>query len=259
MKLIDIKALVLDMDGVLWRGKEPIGDLPKIFASIKAKGLEFAFATNNSSTTAEQYVAKLESFGVKAIAAQVITSGLSTAEYLGGKYSSGIEIYAIGEEGLFSALEGVGFRVGKTNAKVVVIGLDRQVDYDKLKTATQLVRQGAALIGTNPDTTLPTPGGLAPGAGSILAAIEAATGIKATIIGKPNPLMFNQALQWLGKKSNETLVVGDRLETDIAGGQAAGFQTALVLSGVTTKEMATSWSPPPILIATDLSDLVDRL
>ena len=259
MKSIDIKALVLDMDGVLWRGKEPIGDLPKIFASIHAKGLRFAFATNNSSRTAEKYVAILENFGVKATAAQVITSALSTAEYLGGKFSSRITIYAIGEEGLSSALEDSGFRVGKTNAEVVVVGLDRQINYEKLKTATLLVRQGALFIGTNPDTTLPTPIGLVPGTGSILAAIETATGMKATIIGKPNPLMFQQALQRLGTNANETLVVGDRLETDIAGGQAAGCQTALVLSGVTTNEMATAWVPQPNYIATDLGELVDRL
>ena len=255
----EIKALILDMDGVLWSGNEAIGDLPKIFDTIHSKELRFVFATNNSSMTPELYIAKLENFGVKATAAHVLTSGLSTAEYLGTLFSSGTTVYAIGEEGLYSALEGGGFRVGKTYAEVIVVGLDRQVDYEKLKTATLLVRQGALLIGTNPDPTLPTPMGLAPGAGSILAAIESATGIKATIIGKPEPLMFHQALKRLGTKSNETLVVGDRLETDIAGGHAAGCQTALVLSGVSTKEMATTWSPAPNFVATNLRELVDRL
>ena len=256
---IKIKALILDMDGVLWRGKESIGELPKIFANIHAKELALAFATNNSSTTAEQYVKKLDDFGVSATTHQVITSGLATAEYLGGKFSDGITIYVIGEEGLLSALKGGGFKVGKMDAEIVVVGLDRRVNYEKLKTAAFLIQHGALFIGTNPDTTLPTPDGLAPGAGSIIAAIEAATGITATIIGKPKPLMFQQALRRLGTSPNETLVVGDRLETDIAGGQAAGCKTALVLSGVTTKEMADLWSPAPDIIATDLGELVDQL
>ena len=247
------------MDGVLWRGNESIGDLPKIFANIHANGLALAFATNNSSTTVEQYVKKLDGFGVGVNTRQVITSGLVTAEYLGGKFSDGITIYVIGEEGLLSALKGGGFKVGKMDAEIVVVGLDRRVNYEKLKTAAFLIQHGALFIGTNPDTTLPTPDGLAPGAGSIIAAIEAATGISATIIGKPKPLMFQQALRRLGTSPNETLVVGDRLETDIAGGQAAGCKTALVLSGVTTKEMADLWSPAPDLIATELGELVDQL
>lgn len=254
-----ITGLILDMDGVLWKGNKAIGNLPNIFARINEKEIEIVFATNNSTKTVDQYVDKLSQLGIFIEPRQILTSALATSDYLREIIPSGSSIYAIGEVGLTSALEENGFNINHVDAAAVVVGLDRQVNYDKLEIATLLVLKGVPLIGTNPDRTLPTPDGLVPGAGSIIAAIQAATDIKAKIIGKPQPIMFQQALRGMNLMPNEVIVVGDRLGTDIAGGQAAGCQTALVLSGVTTKEMAKAWSPSPDFVSEDLSELIEML
>jgi 4-nitrophenyl phosphatase len=142
----------------------------------------------------------------------------------------------------------------------VVAGLDRTLTYDKLTQAALLIREGSLFIGTNPDRTYPMPGGrLVPGAGAVLAALEAATDVAPVIIGKPAPEMYQVAMERLGTLAGETLVVGDRLETDIAGAQALGCQTALVLSGVTTQAAALAWEPAPDWIEANLTELLDRL
>jgi 4-nitrophenyl phosphatase len=139
----------------------------------------------------------------------------------------------------------------------VVVGIDRQLSYEKLCRATLLIRSGVPFIGANPDRTFPTPEGLIPGAGAILAAIETATSVKPLIMGKPSPAMYQLALERLGTSPAETLVVGDRLETDIAGAQVIGCRTALVLSGVTSEADAYAWQPPPDFIARNLASLVE--
>ena len=138
----------------------------------------------------------------------------------------------------------------------VVAGMDRAFTYQKLQAAAAHVRAGAIFYGTNPDPTFPTPAGLAPGAGSVIAAIATAAECQPTIVGKPSPLMFEVAAERIGVGMAETLVVGDRLETDIAGGQAWGARTALVLSGVSTKQQADAWRPKPDIVAADLAELV---
>jgi 4-nitrophenyl phosphatase len=138
----------------------------------------------------------------------------------------------------------------------MVAGIDRTLTYHKLRRATLHIRSGVPFYGTNPDTTFPTPAGLVPGAGSILAAIEAATGIRPVVIGKPSPFMLELAIERMNLAGDEVLVVGDRLETDIAGGQSAGAHTALLLSGVSQMEEANIWIPKPDLVAKDLADLV---
>ncbi|MDH5506919.1 MAG: HAD-IIA family hydrolase [Anaerolineae bacterium] len=259
MELKRIKALILDMDGVLWRGSEPIGDLPAIFSRIRERGVKVVFATNNSTRTPGQYVQKLAGFGAEAQTAQIFTSAKATAAALSERYPAGGGVFVVGEGGLVEALLEKGFSQQDGKALAVVAGLDSEVTYEKLKRATLLIRGGAVLMGTNPDKTLPSPEGLAPGAGAIIAALEAASGVKAEIIGKPQATMFQQALSQLGLPAEEALVVGDRLETDIAGGQAAGCKTALVLSGVTTREMAEAWEPAADLILEDLTTLAAKL
>lgn len=259
MTRLPIKALLLDMDGVLWRDTQPIGDLPAIFSGLQKKGLRAAFITNNATRTANQYVEKLTGFGIRAEPQQVYTSARAAAEYLAEQHPNGGPVFVVGEDGLSLALKERGFLQDGKAPLAVVVGLDRFATYDKLSAAALFVRAGVPFIGTNPDRTLPTPQGLVPGAGSLIAAIEAATDVKATIIGKPQPTMFLQALKDLRLKPKEALVVGDRLETDIAGGQAAGCPTALVLSGVTTKEQARAWLPAPDWITPDLASLVKKL
>jgi len=254
----EIEALILDMDGVLWQDSEPIGELPAIFTLIRKKGLKFAFVTNNATLTANQYIEKLSRFGVKAEMDQIINSAQATAEYLKKIYPHGGPVYVIGEAGLLNTLADYGFHQSDREPLAVVSGLDRDLTYDKLRRATLFILQGSTFIGTNPDSTLPTPEGAIPGAGSILAALEVASGCRATVIGKPHPEMYRLALARLDSSPEESLVVGDRLETDIAGGQAIGCQTALVLSGVTTENTARSWQPPPTFIAPDLTGLLSE-
>lgn len=253
------KALLLDMDGVIWKGNQAIGNLPEIFDVIRSKGIQFIFATNNSTLEEKQYINKLMKFGVDIDAGQIITSAMTTANYLENKIQPGIAIYVIGEQGLITALENKGFIITDDTPEAVVVGLDSDFTYKKLKIATLLIRAGKPFYATNPDLTLPSPQGLIPGAGSIIAALEAATDQKAIIIGKPEPIMFNQALQRLNVKAEETLVVGDRLETDIAGGQAAKCRTVLVLTGVATKVSAATSNYPPDIIVQDLAELVHML
>jgi len=255
----DIQALILDMDGVIWRKHHPIGDLQKIFQTVSSLNLKYVFATNNSTETVDSYVSILKSNGIPVEKHQVITSATATAQYLKEKFPDGGNIYIVGMEGLATTLKDYGFSIGAEDARAVVVGMDRTLTYDKLVTATLLIRGGAPYIGTNPDKTFPTPEGLVPGAGSMLAAIETATDVKPLIIGKPQGTMFIQALQTLGIQPENSLVVGDRLETDIAGGQAANCQTALVLSGVSTEEAGNAWTPKVDMIAKDLETLINQL
>lgn len=254
-----IKALLLDMDGVLWRGAEPIGSLPTIFAKVAAKGLRMAFVTNNATRTVDQYLEVFRTFGVEVGAEQVHTSARVTAEILREQHPAGGKVYVIGERGLHEALQDHGFQIADQDCVAVVVGLDRHLTYEKLKRATQLIRSGAGFIGTNPDRTLPSPDGEVPGAGSILAALEAATDVRATVIGKPERALLDSALKHLGLEPSQALMVGDRVETDVAAGQKAGCRTALLLSGVTSEAAARAWKPAPDFIEEDLETLLNRI
>ncbi len=254
-----LKALLLDMDGVLWRGAESIGNLPAIFAKIKAKGLRTAFVTNNATRTVEQYLEVFRNFGVEVASDQVHTSAKVTAQLLREQHPAGGKVYVIGERGLQEALGDQGFEMADRDCLAVVVGLDRHLTYEKLKQATLLIRGGAAFIGTNPDRTLPSPEGEVPGAGSILAAVEAATDVRATVIGKPERALLDSALKHLGLGTSLALMVGDRVDTDVAAGQKAGCRTALVLSGVTSEAAARAWKPAPDFIEKDLDALLNKL
>ena len=256
----NIKALILDMDGVIWRADAPIGDLAEIFARIEARGLKYVFATNNGTKTPDQYVERLAGFGVNVKPSQVVTSALGVAYMLAQRYPKGTKVFMIGEDGIKVALEEKGFEVLSTNdapeAKAVVMGIDRGITFDKMREATLLVRSGVPFYATNPDKTFPTPRGEIPGAGAWLSVVTTATEVEPIIAGKPFPYMMELSLEILGTKKDETLVVGDRLETDIAAGQAVGCKTALVLSGVSTKSQADTWQPQLDMIADDLSTLI---
>lgn len=254
-----IRALILDMDGVIWRGDYPIGDLPSIFAELDHRGYRTILVTNNSTLSIQQYLQKLSRFGVVLESWQVVNSGQATADYLHQHYPRGGPVFIVGEIGLLESLGECGFYHADNDVLAVVVGLDRSLNYEKMSQATLLIRAGVPFIGTNPDRTYPEPRGLVPGAGSILALLEAASGVSPTVIGKPAPEMYRFALERLGFSAAEALVVGDRLETDIAGAQALGCRCALVLSGVTTEREAHEWTPKPDWIASDLTSLLDTL
>lgn len=254
-----IKALILDMDGVIWRDSEPIGDLPEIFKKLINAGIEFAFVTNNATQTVDQYIVRLHNLGIPVKDHLVINSGLATALYLSGRYPEGGKVFIIGEEGLISTLEGFGFIHNEDDPLAVIVGLDRQLTYEKLRKASRFIQAGLNFIGTNPDPTLPTPEGFIPGTGAILAALERATEKLPVIIGKPHPEVFRIALERLGEPPENTLVVGDRLKTDIAGGIAVNCLTGLVLSGVTGRDEVEKSPYKPTFIAEDLDSLVDLI
>ena len=248
------------MDGVVWKADAPIGNLPEIFARIRERGLKFVFATNNGTKTPEEYQQKLADLGVEIEPWQVVTSALGIAFMLSQKYPRGTKIFMIGEDGIRVALEEKGFEIlsieNATEAQAVVMGIDRGINFDKIAEATLLVRAGIPFYTTNTDRTFPTPRGEIPGSGAWVSIITTATGVEPIIAGKPFPYLMELSLERLGTKKEETLVVGDRLETDIAAGQSVGCPTALVLSGVSTKEQADEWEPKMNMIADDLASLV---
>jgi 4-nitrophenyl phosphatase len=255
----NIKALILDMDGVIWKGDAPIGNLPATFKRIRERGLKFVFATNNGTKTPEDYQEKLAELGVDVKPSQVITSALGVAFMLAQKHPRGTKIFMIGENGIRVALEEKGFEVlgvdDAPKADVVVMGIDRGINFQKMVEATLLVRAGRPFYTTNTDRTFPTPRGEIPGSGSWLSVVTMATGIEPLVAGKSFPYLMELSLERLGTTKEETLVVGDRLETDIAAGKAVGCPTAFVLSGVSKLEEAKDWNPT--IIADSLAKLVE--
>jgi 4-nitrophenyl phosphatase len=251
--------MILDMDGVLWRGEEPLGKLPEIFENIDRRGYKVAMVTNNAMYTVEQYLNKLRSFGVELAGWQIINSSQAAAHFLQQRYPHGGPVFIIGEVGLSQVLSGSGFYQADENILAVVVGLDRSLTYKKLEVASLLIQAGVQFIGTNPDRSFPTSYGLVPGTGAILAALEATTNVKPIIMGKPSPEMYLLALERLKTTASQTLVVGDRLETDILGAQSLGCRTALVLSGVSSEEDVSHWTPAPDFVARDLTRLLEVL
>ncbi|MCB8942907.1 MAG: HAD-IIA family hydrolase [Ardenticatenaceae bacterium] len=260
-----IKNLILDMDGVLWRGDTPMPGLADFFSTLDQLAMGYALATNNASKTIAQYEEKLGRFGVRIDPRFVLTSAEATASYVAREMGTETAVYIIGEDGLHEAFGRRGFPIvtvmaaatGAT-ADVVVFGFNRNLVYNDLAMGVLLVQKGAKLIGTNPDVTFPHELGLLPGAGSTQAFLEAATGEKALVIGKPGRVMFEEALQRLGGTTADTAMVGDRLNTDIAGGKAAGLTTIMVLSGISKREEAVGDMRPDYVFA-DISELAAHL
>ena len=256
---LNVKAVVLDMDGVLWRMNNPLVDLQKLFADFKENNIKVMFATNNATSTKEQYVKKLSGFGVQVEAWQIVTAAMATGYLLRKKYPKGGPVYISGSPALFDTLKDYGFYHSEEDPMAVVAGLSWNFDYDSIRDTSLMIQKGLPFYFTNPDPTFPSPGGFYPGAGTVLAALETASGVKAKLAGKPLPFLFEVCLERLGTTPQETLVVGDRLTTDIKGGQASGCKTALVLTGINSKADLENWSPKPDLVIDDVSHLFDEV
>jgi 4-nitrophenyl phosphatase len=246
MNFSDITAIVADMDGVLWRGDMPLPGLVEFFDMLRARNLPYVLATNNSAKSPMDYVVKLERMGVPGVPIeQVVNSGIVSVIYLKSHYPPGTRVHILGGDGLRQLVYEAGYTLSDDGAEVVIVGLDPLLDYERLKKAVSLIRAGAFFIGTNPDPVFPTNEGLVPGAGSIVAAVQTAAERQPVICGKPFPPMFEAALRILGTRPDQTLMIGDRIATDIDGAQQLGLHTALVLTGVTTRdELATSTVQP---------------
>ena len=262
-----IKNLILDMDGVLWHGKTPVPRLPDFFEKIEALGLNWVFATNNSSKTRDQYVEKFAGMDVTIDPAQVMTSAVATAHYMLDNFPAGANMYVMGGDGLHHALSDVGFNVlddndYQTPAQAVALWLNLDVTYEHMSNATIHIRQhGAKFIASNADSTYPTERGLLPGAGALVSSIETATEQKAVVVGKPYPIMFQQALKLLGNSAtlNNTVMVGDRLNTDIAGAVGVGMRSVLVMSGITQPADLKTTNLQPDYVLNGITELAAEL
>ena len=250
-----LRRLIIDMDGVLYRGSEAIAGVGGFVEFLRRRGIKFALATNNSTRTPQQFVDKLASMGVTVTPDEVLTSAQATADYLTGIAPAGTRLFVVGQDGLRTALRRAGFALVEDEAEFVVVGMDSSVCYESLALATLLISAGARFIGTNPDRTFPSERGIVPGAGSLLAFLEAATGVTPTVIGKPQTIMIEQALERLGAHPSETGMLGDRLETDILAGKRAGLSTILVLSGVTDSTLLAGSGIQPDLVFRDVGHL----
>ncbi|NMC45858.1 MAG: HAD-IIA family hydrolase [Chloroflexi bacterium] len=257
--LSNIKAAILDMDGVIWKSHQPLCDLKLLFKEFKRHQINFLFATNNAMSTVEQYVEKFASMGTVVEPWQILTSSIATGYMLAKDFPNGGPIHVMGSPALETTLAEYQFTNTDKDPIAVVGGLDPLTSYERLKKASLFIQSGIPFYFTNPDATYPTPEGLCPGAGTFLAALETASGVKAKLAGKPFPYVFEAGLERLKFPAQQTLVIGDRLETDILGGYRAGCKTALVLSGVATRADLESWSPAPDVVLENVMDLFDLM
>jgi len=253
--LSSFRYLITDMDGVLWRGREPMPGLIEFFKFLRQRDIRFVCATNNASTSAERLAERLQGWGADVRPEEIVTSSTATADYLEAILPRGTRLYVIGMEGLRVALEQKGFVLAEEDVAAVVVGIDWNVTYNHFKRAALNIRAGAKFIGTNGDRTFPNPEGIVPGNGALLALIETATDVKPFVIGKPSPTLYQMALKRLGAVEAQTLVLGDRMETDILGAVLLGLKSALVLSGVTTREQLAASDYQPDWVFDNIADL----
>lgn len=259
------------MDGVLWHGNQAIDGLNDFFAVLRKQAIPFVLATNNASHTNQQYIHKLATMGVTVSAKEILTSGMATALYLAQhKDPARTRIFVLGEQGASLPLLEQGFTLTdiyqlssdatpNQGADIVVCGKDETITWDKLSTATLNLQAGAEFIATNADTTLPTERGLIQGNGAILAALHAATGRTPTVIGKPEPIIYQQALALLGTNPEQTIAIGDRLDTDILGAVRTGIRSLMVLTGASKREDLAQIDYAPTWIMQDLQEVTEAL
>jgi HAD superfamily hydrolase (TIGR01457 family) len=250
-------GFLFDLDGVLYRGSDAIPGAREAVEAVRAARRPIVFVTNNATRTPDDVAEFLSRLGFDARSEDVVTSASATAALLAPR--AGASTFVIGEHGLRDALSSVGLEIidgDPEHVDLVVLGLDRRADYARLKRAALLVQRGAELVATNPDRTFPQPDGLWPGAGALLAAVVAATDAEPTIVGKPHAPLFEAARHRAGSRA--PLFVGDRLDTDIAGAAALGWDSLLVLTGVTRASDLRSSRVRPTYVAPDLG-FVERL
>lgn len=252
---MSVKNIISDMDGVIYRGKTLISGAKSFIERLHNDKTKFLFLTNNSEQTSLDLKRKLESMGIEGIEeSNFITSAMATASFLRSQ-CPGKTLYVIGGGGLISELYNSGFSISDNKPDYVVVGKTNSFNFDMLKKAISLIMNGAKFIGTNPDVIDPVDNGFEPACGSILGAIQVATGKKPYIIGKPNSLMMTIALKQLGVVADETMMIGDRMDTDIVAGMEAGMKTCLVLSGVTNRETLHEFPYKPDYIYDSVGDI----
>jgi NagD protein len=249
------KAFICDMDGVIYHGKRLLPGVPEFVHWLQEQDKAFLFLTNSSARTPRELREKLLRLGLDIGEEHFYTSALATASFL-AQQTPGGTAFVIGDTGITNALYTAGFSMNDENPDYVVVSESSSYNFDKLTHAVNLVRKGAKLIGTNPDVSGPTETGIEPGTGALIAPIELATGAKAYFVGKPNPLIMRHALKRLGVAREETVIIGDRMDTDILAGIEAEISTVLVLSGVTSRDDVTRFAYRPQYILPGVDDIV---
>ena len=252
--LRDKKAFICDMDGVIYHGNKLLPGVKEFVTWLRKEDKKFLFLTNASQRSPLELQQKLARLGVEVEKEHFYTSALATAGFLKQQRPNG-SVFVIGEAGLINALYDAGFTMNDVNPDYVVVGESKTYNMDMLEHAVNLVVRGAKLIGTNPDLTGPIEGGISPATGALMAPIELATSKKAYYVGKPNPLMMRQALKRLGTKREETVIVGDRMDTDILSGMESEIDTVLVLSGVTDNTEMERFAYRPVYILDGVGDI----
>ncbi len=247
-------AYILDLDGVVYRGITVIPGACESIDRLRSSGSRVVFLTNNATRTRAATARRLVDMGIPCSAGDVISSAYATSVYIKEKYGSST-IYPVGEQGLVEELKMAGHTINRLDADYVVAGLDREFTYEKLARALDLIMNGAGFIATNNDAMLPTEYGFLPGAGSMIAAIQAASDVVPDVIGKPNKPIMDVLLMEYGLKSKECVMVGDRLETDILAGIRAGMRTVLVLTGASGIEDIESSGIRPDSVIDSIANL----
>ena len=253
--LSQLTHLIIDMDGVLYLGDQPMRCLREFFIFLRECNIRFILATNNSTRTPQAYVDKLAGMGVSVSPDEILVSGQATARFLAREYPRGTRVHVFGMSSLKQAMLDEGFILADEDVQLVVASMDREVTYEKLKRATLLIRSGARFIATNLDPTNPSEEGLLPGTGSMIVALEAASGTQAQAIGKPEPTMYQLAMEQMGASPAMTAAIGDRVDTDILGGKRAGLTTICVLSGSSNRAEAEAIGTD--LIFDDIAHLLE--
>jgi glycerol 3-phosphatase-2 len=255
----EFDGFLVDLDGVVWVGREPVPGSAEALRALLVAGKEIVFVTNNPARPPSTYAGWLREAGVPAADDRVVTAGVVTVRLAVEQLGSGAGVFAIGATGFHETVAAGGLRLldgeAARGAEAVLVSGHRGFDYEELLTATLALQAGASLFATSRDPTLPMPDGAWPGTGSILAAVETASGVRAEIGGKPEPHLFEQARALIGE-AERVAMVGDRIASDIEGGRGAGLATILVLSGASTREEAESAEQPPDQVLEDLSGLL---
>ena len=245
---------LIDMDGVIYRGNELIPGAERFIQDLRSRNVPFLFLTNNSQRTRRDVVTKLERLGIEVEEKHVYTCAMATARFLATQKPNGT-VYVIGDGGLMTALHSNGFSIVEKDPDYVVVGEGRTLNFEMAELALRMILGGAKLVATNMDPNCPTQGGMRPGCGAIVAMLEAAAGVKAFSVGKPSPVMLRAARKELGLSTEETVVIGDTMETDILGGVQMGYRTILVLSGGTELKDLARFAYCPDRIVTSIADL----
>jgi len=252
-------GFLIDMDGVLYRGVDLLPGAAEFVSELRTRDIPFRFLTNNSQRARRDVVAKLVRMGIEIEEEHVFTSAIATARFLAMQKPDGTA-FVIGEGGLLTALHQNGYAIVDTDPDYVVVGEGRTFNLEMVEAAVKMIQRGAKLIATNMDPNCPTTnGGIRPGCGAMVAMLETATGVKAFSVGKPSPVMMRAARKELGLSTDETIMIGDTMETDILGGVQLGFHTVLVLSGGTKREDLDKYAYRPETVVEHLADFVEML